>query len=433
MDYKNNIFILRNIHKSNDNELIDYTFEKILPKIFNYYKENRNKEIYNIDNCYKKYFPNLYLELLGIYNLTDLSKLIYRKNNYNKIEYIIKLLKEKNIKPYNQQQYGTFLVKNIIRSKRKLGLGAENHNKILSEELHKAKRKNYTRRKIIVNHIDEIFAADLVEMQKFAKLNKGYRYLLTCIDIFSKYSWVIPLKDKKGITIKNALQRIFKQRKPKFLWTDKGKEFYNKQVQDLLNENNIKLYSTNNSEIKSAVVERFNRTFKNMMYKKFTENNNTIFYNILDELVNNYNNKYHSTIRMTPIEGSKKINEKKIKNIYNFEKTKKLGKFKIGDRVRISLEKNIFEKGYETNWTQEIFVIYDIKYSNVPYYYLKDLNNEKLQGTFYEQEMQKTKQDDLYTIEKILKTNKDKIFVKWKGYDSSFNSWIDKNMVTKYL
>ena len=344
-----------------------------------------------------------------------------------------KMIKSINELPYNQQQYGTFLVKNIIRSKRKLGLGVENHNKILSEELHKSKRKNYPRRKIIVNHIDEIFAADLVEIQKFSKLNKGYRYLLTCIDIFSKFSWVIPLKDKRGITIKQALQRIFKQRKPKFLWTDRGTEFYNKQVQDLLNENNIKLYSTNNSEIKSSVIERFNRTFKNMMYKKFTENNNTIFYNILDELVNNYNNKYHSTIKMSPIEGSKKINEKKIKNIYNFEKTNKLGKFKIGDRVRISLEKNIFEKGYDTNWTQEIFVIYDIKYSNVPYYYLKDLNNEKLDGAFYEQELQKTRQNDLYTIEKILKTNKDKIYVKWKGYDNSFNSWINKNTVTKYL
>ena len=153
-----------------------------------------------------------------------------------------------------------------------------------------------------------------------------------------------------------------------------------------------------------------------MMYKKFTENNNTIYYNILDQLVTNYNTKYHSTIKMTPIEGSKKINEKKIKNIYNFEKTKKLGKFKIGNRVRLSLEKNIFKKSYETNWTQEIFVIYDIKYSNVPYYYLKDLNNEKLKGTFYEQELQKTdmKKDDLYIIEKILKTNKNKIYVKWR-------------------
>ena len=404
--------------------------------------------------------PNM--NYCGAYNPLD-KQLIYDKNgnilryiqkptgetdricSQHDVDYTLaKSLKDKHIAdkrmiqainelPYNQQQYGTFLVKNIIRSKRKLGLGVENHNKILSEELHKSKRKNYPRRKIIVNHIDEIFAADLVEMQKFAKLNKGYRYLLTCIDIFSKFSWVIPIKDKKGITIKNALEKIFNKRKPKFLWTDNGKEFYNKQVQDLLNENNIKLYSTNNSEIKSAVIERFNRTFKNMMYKKFTENNNTIFYNILDELVNNYNNKHHSTIKMSPIEGSKKINEKKIKNIYNFEKTKKPGKFKIGDRVRLSLEKNIFEKGYDTNWTQEIFEIYDIKYSNVPYYYLKDLNNQKLQGTFYEQELQKTKQDDLYTIEKILKTNKDNIYIKWKGYDNSFNSWIDKNTVTKYL
>ena len=106
MEYKNNIFILRNIHKSNDEELIDYTFKKILPKIYNYYIENRNnnKIIYNIDNCYKKYYHNLYLELLEIYNLSELSKLIYRKNTYNKIEYIIKLLKEKNIKLDNYRQ-----------------------------------------------------------------------------------------------------------------------------------------------------------------------------------------------------------------------------------------------------------------------------------------------------------------------------------------
>ena len=220
--------------------------------------------------------------------------------------------------------------------------------------MHKPKRKNYPRRKIIVNHIDEIFIADLVEMQKFVKLNKGYRYLLTCIDIFSKYSWVIPLKDKKGINVKMLYKKFLFKNHQNFSWADRGTEFYNKQVQDLLNENNIKLYSTNNSAIKSSVIEKFNRTFKNMMYKKFTQNNNTIFYNIINDLVNECNNKYHSTIKMSPIQGSKKINEKKIENIYNFDKTKKPGKFKIGDRVRISLEKNIFEKSYETNWTEEI-------------------------------------------------------------------------------
>ena len=106
MNYRNNIFVLRNIHKSNDEELVDYTFKKILPKIYNYHKEHRNTNeiIYNIDNCYKKYFPNLYLELLGVYNLSDLSKLIYRKNNYDKIDYIIKLLKEKNVQLENYRE-----------------------------------------------------------------------------------------------------------------------------------------------------------------------------------------------------------------------------------------------------------------------------------------------------------------------------------------
>ena len=318
-----------------------------------------------------------------------------------------------------------------IKGKKTLGLGVKNDNKILSEELHKPKRKNYLRKNIIINHIDEIFAADLVEMQKFSKINKGYRYLLTCIDMFSKYAFVIPLKDKKGITIKNALQNIFNKRIPKFLWTDDGKEFYNNQVNDLLEKNKIKLYSTNNSEIKSSVIERFNRTFKYMMYKKFTENNNTIFYNIIDKLVNEYNDKYHRTIKMTPVEASKKVNENKIKQIYNFEKTNKIAKFKIGDHVRISLNKNIFEKSYETNWTEEIFAIDDIKYSNIPYYNLKDLNDEKLDGTFYQEELQKTNLT-LYVIEKIIKTKNDKLFVKWRGYNNSFSSWIDKKDVIKY-
>ena len=133
---------------------------------------------------------------------------------------------------------------------------------------------------------------------------------------------------------------------------------------------------------------------------------------------------------MTPVEASKKINENKIKQVYNFEKTNKIAKSKIGDYVRISLKKNIFEKSYETNWTEEIFVICDIKYSNVPYYYLKDLNDEKLNGTFHEQELQKTNLT-LYVIEKI-KNKNDKLFLKWRGYNNSFNSWIDKKDVIKY-
>ena len=213
-----------------------------------------------------KYYDKLKNVLDKIASRHDICYELKPKNKglYDRI-----MVKEIDNVLLNEKSWGKFAIKQIINTKQKLGLGVENSNKILSEELHKPKRKNFRRRKIIVNYINEIFAADFVEMQKFAKLNKRYRYLLTCIDIISKYSWVIPLKDKKGINVKNALQKIFKERKCELIWTDRGKEFYNKKVQDLLNENNIKLYSPNNSEIKSSVVERFNRTFKNMMHKKF--------------------------------------------------------------------------------------------------------------------------------------------------------------------
>ena len=157
-----------------------------------------------------------------------------------------------------------------------------------------------------MNHIDKIWAADLVEMQRFSKRNKGYKYLIMVIDVFSKYGWIRPLEDKKGETVTEAFKTIFKVgRKPEYHSTDKGKEFYNKYLKELLEKNGIKLYSTENEE-KSFVVERWNRTMKNSMWKLFTENNNTVYYDKLDDLVKSYNNTKHSSIKMTPIEASKK-------------------------------------------------------------------------------------------------------------------------------
>ena len=120
----------------------------------------------------------------------------------------------------------------------------------LADELHKPIKRNFTRRRVIVNHIDEIWAADLAEIQQFSKWNKGYRYLLLVIDVFSKYGWIVPLKDKKGETVMIAFQTIFKEgRIPKYIWVDKGKEFYNKHLKDLLEKHNITLYSTENGTL----------------------------------------------------------------------------------------------------------------------------------------------------------------------------------------
>ena len=335
--------------------------------------------------------------------------------------------------PYKDQQYGTFLVRNIIKSKRKLGLG-NNPNQILSQELHKPRKINFTGRKVISNHIDHIWGIDLITIIKYSKQNKNYKYILTVIDFFSKYIWCYALKSKKSIEIINSFKDIFKRskKKPKFIQSDEGSEFTNIQTQT--KNNNIKWYHTYNRDIKCSICERYNRTILNKIYKNFTLNKNTIWINDLDKLTNEYNNSYHRSIRMKPILASKKINENIVRNnLYNFNITNKNQKFTIGDRVRVSFLKNTFEKSYTSNWSQEIFIIDDIKKSNVHYYFLKDLQGEKINGMFYEQELLKTKQKDLYIIEKIISKNKDRYLVKWKNYSDKFNSYVNQNYIINYL
>ena len=155
----------------------------------------------------------------------------------------------------------------------------------------------------------------------------------------------------------------------------------------------------------------------------------------MNKLVKEYNNSYHRSIKMKPVDASKKSNENIIRKNFNFEITNKKQKFKIGDKVRVSLLKNTFEKGYTSNWSEQIYVIDDIKTSNVHFYYLKDLNGEKLNGTFYQEELLKTnmKENDLYIIEKIIRKVGDKYLIKWRNYSNDFNSWINKNDIVKYV
>ena len=258
-------------------------------------------------------------------------------------------------------------------------------------------------------------------MQAFSKLNRGVKYLLAVIDILSKYGWLVPLKDKTGKSVASALKTIFKERKPEKIWVDKGKEFYNKDVKDL-----VELYSTENEE-KSSVVERWIRTMKEKMWKYFTDKNTNIYIDILPSLVKDYNNTRHSSIKMTPVKASKKENELTVwRNLYpeHLEIHDINPKFSVGDRVRISKKKKTFEKGYTTRWTEEIFTIVEVKLSRPPTYKIADLNGEEIKGSFYEPELQKTSQE-IFRIEKVIKRGKKKSLVKWKGYSDDFNSWVD--------
>ena len=258
-------------------------------------------------------------------------------------------------------------------------------------------------------------------MQLISKFNKGFRFLLCVIDIFSKYAWVVASKDKNGASIVNAFQKMLDKsgRKPKKIWVNKGSEFYNNSFEKWVKYNNIEMYSIHN-EGKSVVAERFIRILNNKIYKYMTAISKNVYIDKLDDIVGEYNNTYHRTIKMKPVDAKdntciyfeKEVNDKDLK-------------YKAGDGVRIAKYKNIFAKGYMPSWSEEVFVISKIK-DTLPWaYVINDLNGEEIIGTFYEKELEKTNQEE-FRIEKVIKRKGDKLYIKWKGYDNSFNSWIDK-------
>ena len=303
--------------------------------------------------------------------------------------------------------------------------------------LHKPARRYYKRSRVIVSGKDAQFQADLVDVQSLSRYNKGFKYLLTCVDIFSKYAWVIPLKTKQGQELVKALRTILSSgRKPLKLQTDKGTEFLNRQFQKFLRDNNIHFFTVN-SGLKASVIERFNRTFKNKMYKYFTAKNTLSYIDVLPQLVSSYNNTYHRSIKMKPTQ-VKKANESKVwDTLYSGDVQKQVRfKFQVGDRVRISKVKRMFEKSYLPNFTEEMFTVYKRFARQVPVYKLKDDAGEILEGTFYEPELQKIiKNDDVYRVEKIIRKRKRKgvteYFVKWKGYPDKFNSWVPESDISK--
>ena len=257
---------------------------------------------------------------------------------------------------------------------------------ILADELHKPVIKKFNKRKVYSQFKDNIWGIDLADMQSLSRKNKGIKYLLCARDLYSKYAFVIPLKDKKGVSIVNAFNKIIKQsnRKPNKIWVDQGGEFYNNVFKEWLSDNDIIMYSTYN-EGKSVVAERFIGTLKNKLYKHMTATGKSVCYDVLDDVVNKYNNTKHSTIKMKPID------VKNNKRVYIDENNEKDSRFKVGDRVRISKFKNIFAKEYTPNWSTEVFIVDKIN-DTVPYTYnLKDLNDEEIIGSFYDRELQKTK------------------------------------------
>lgn len=300
-----------------------------------------------------------------------------------------------------------------------------------SYTLHKQSKTRFRRRRTYAKGINELWQADLVDLNLLSNENDSQRYLLTCIDVFSKYARVEPLKNKSGPTLTTAFTKMIEKQQCKLLQTDKGTEFLNASFQKLLKERNIRHYTTENDDIKAAVVERFNRTLKTVMWRYLSHTSNGRYIDVLPQLVSSYNNTYHSSIKMTPSEVNAQNESVVRRRLYPSKNLHIKWKYNIGQAVRMKQTKRTFKKGYEASWTEEIFTIHSLYPSDPPTYILKDLAGEVIKGKFYEQEIQPItrKPEEIFVIEKVLKTRRrgkrTEYFVKWRNYPEKFNSWVD--------
>ena len=304
---------------------------------------------------------------------------------------------------------------------------------VLSYTLHKPRRRRFPTLPTLVFNINEQFAMDLVDMQSLAKYNRGVKYILTVIDVLSKYAWVEPLKSKSATAMVEALQRLWARlgdRRPQKVQTDAGGEFYNAKVQAFFNNRGVHHFSTH-GDPHASVVERWNRTLKTIMFRYFTAHNTLKYIDVLQSFVKTYNHTFHSSIQEKPVNVTLN-NEKEIwDRLYATKLGQKVKKphCKVGDKVRLNKKFRPFKKGYLPGWTEEVFLVEKI-HTRTPVvtYKLTEWDGTPIKGTFYEQDVQKVivPDDTLFRIERVLKRQGKQVFVAWKGWPSKYNSWVWK-------
>ena len=239
----------------------------------------------------------------------------------------------------------------------------------------KGPKQNYITNKTDVYHIDDIWSLEILDLKDYGPKNiRGYRYVLVIIDNFSKFGWTVPIKNKNAQTIKDSFENILisSKRKPNLIESDRGKEFYNNIFHDLLNKNNIQLYSKNSS-YGDVFAERFNRTIRDLLKMIIFEQGDAKWIDILPTITKQYNNRIHSSTKLTPIQASLKKNEGYVyKNL--LDKRKKVNpKFQINDLVRTADLKKTFSKGDTTNWSYKLYKITEIINDTIPSYKIDNL------------------------------------------------------------
>jgi len=295
------------------------------------------------------------------------------------------------------------------------------------------------------------FQCDLVDIRNLSEFNDGINYILTCIDTFTRYGFARLLRTKEGKVVTDAFRSILREAvtPPRMLVMDRGTEFYNEHFKRFCEENNIR-YFPPDSSIHGAYIERFNRTLQSIIYKYMTENETRRFIDrrtengqvqrLLPLFLQTYNNRRHRMIGTTPnaAENTPALHAMIRENLAKYYETikKRKVKYNVGDKVRIATLKGKFDRGYNERAKAEVFKVNAVKNNMpIPMYTLSNYRGDEIiKGNFYGSEMTK-KMGDVYRVEKVIKrrkrNGKTELFVKWVGFDDSYNSWIDEGEVTR--
>ena len=255
--------------------------------------------------------------------------------------------------------------------------------------VHKPAKRKFRRNKVKALGVDTNWQIDLADMSKLAKQNDGYKFLLICYDVFSKYARVEPIKNKTGPVVTEAMQKIFKRSKKNPLWiySDKGKEFCNSHFQKLMKTKFIEHRTSNSPDVKAPNCERYIRTLKERLWKYFTKTKTKRYIKVLQRIVEAINNSYNQTIGCRPVDVTIE-NESEIRKRINQKQKPAQRKFKVGSKVRIAREKKAFKKGYLPNFTDEIFTVKKcLPRKPEPVYVIEDLHGDIIEGVYYSPEL----------------------------------------------
>jgi transposase InsO family protein len=293
--------------------------------------------------------------------------------------------------------------------------------------------RTFPRRKTFANSVNEQFQADLADLNGEKGANDNSRYILVVIDVFTRYLWCEPCKSKDAKDVTEAFEKVFAEAVPKKLQTDQGKEFFNTKMAALCEKLGINHFHVN-SEIKCAIAERVIRTLRMRLTRLWDAIGSFRYLDHLQQIVELYNNTYHKSLKMTPIEARLPENKGKVfMNLYgDLVPEPKSAPLEIDQHVRIATYRGIFTKEQVNPWSHEIYKVARVVITNPVTYKLKDSKGEIIDGSFYRQELQPVAEPKDYGVEILDRRThrrKKQVLVRWIGYADLEPEWIDESQL----